>query len=70
MGALFRAAAKQTGCSHFGLLCGRVWHLSDLVLVGHRVRNSPTVGKALRTLTVYQHLNSEGGLHSLCSVTA
>jgi AraC-like DNA-binding protein len=62
MGALFRAAASRTGCSHFGLLCGRVWHLSDLGVVGELVQNSPTVGRALRTLTVYQHLNSEGGL--------
>jgi AraC-like DNA-binding protein len=62
MGALFQEAARRTGCAHFGLLCGRVWHLSDLGLVGEIVRNSPTVGRALQTLTVYQHINSEGGL--------
>jgi AraC-like DNA-binding protein len=62
MGALFQEAASQTGCSHFGLLCGRTWHLSDLGLVGEVARNSPTVGSALRTLTVHQHLNSGGGL--------
>jgi AraC-like DNA-binding protein len=62
MGALFQKAATRTGCAHFGLLCGRVWHLSDLGLVGELVQNSPTVGRALQTLTVYQHLNSEGGL--------
>jgi AraC-like DNA-binding protein len=62
MGALLLEGAKRTGCSHFGLLCGRAWHLSDLGLVGELVRNSPTVGDALRTLTVYQHLNSGGGL--------
>jgi AraC-like DNA-binding protein len=62
MGALFQKAAAETGCSHFGLLCGRVWHLSDLGLVGQLVWNSPTVGEALRALTVYQHLNSEGEL--------
>jgi AraC-like DNA-binding protein len=62
MGALFQEAATRTGCSHFGLLCGRAWHLSDLGLVGEVVKNSPTVSRALQTLTVYQHLNSEGGL--------
>lgn len=62
MGRLFHEAATRTGCAHFGLLCGRAWHLSDLGLVGTLVRNSPTVGRALKTLTVYQHLNSEGGL--------
>ncbi len=62
MGALFREAAMRTGCAHFGLLCGRAWHLANLGLLGEVVRNSPTVGSALRTLAVYQHLNSEGGL--------
>ena len=62
MGTLFQESAKRTGCAHFGLLCGSAWHLSDLGLVGELVRNSPTLGSALRTLTVYQHLNSEGGL--------
>jgi len=62
MGALFREAVRKTGCAHFGLLCGRAWHLSDLGLVGEVVCNSAKVGSALRTLTVHQHLNSEGGL--------
>jgi AraC-like DNA-binding protein len=62
MGALFREAARRTDCPHFGLLCGRLWHLSDLGLVGQLVRNSPTVGKALRALMAYQHLGSEGEL--------
>ncbi|MGB2818174.1 MAG: AraC family transcriptional regulator [Burkholderiaceae bacterium] len=55
-------AAENTGCGHFGLLAGRLNHLSDLGLVGELVRNSPTVGRALEALTVHQHLNSEGGL--------
>jgi AraC-like DNA-binding protein len=55
-------AARRTGCAHFGLLAGRLFHLSDLGLVGELVRNSPTVGRALEALTVHHHLNSEGGL--------
>ena len=46
MGALFQEAARRTGCAHFGLLCGRAWHLSDMGVVGEIVRNSPTVGSA------------------------
>ena len=61
-GALLREASRQTGCPHLGLLAGRVWHVSDLGLVGELVANSRTVGEALHTLTVYQHLNSGGGL--------
>lgn len=55
-------SARATGCEHIGLLAGRLLHLADLGLVGELVRNSPTVGRALEALTVYQHLNSEGGL--------
>ena len=62
LGRLLQLAAERTGCAHVGLLAGRMWHLADLGLVGEVVRHSPTVGDALRTLTVYQHLNSGGGL--------
>jgi AraC-like DNA-binding protein len=55
-------AARNTGCAHFGLLAGRLFHLSGMGLVGELVRNSPTVGAALEALTVHHHLNSEGGL--------
>jgi len=62
MGRLLSEGAKRTRCEHFGLLAGRQWHLGDLGLVGELVRHSATVHQALRTLTVYQHLNSAGGL--------
>jgi AraC-like DNA-binding protein len=62
LGRLLRYAAEQTRCAHFGLLAGRMWRLADLGLVGELTRHSPTVGDALRTLVVYQHLNSGGGL--------
>lgn len=55
-------AARNTGCEHLGLLAGRLFHLTELGLLGELVRNCPTVGRALESLTVYQHLNSEGGL--------
>jgi AraC-like DNA-binding protein len=62
LGRILHDAAVRTRCAHFGLLAGRVWHLSDLGVVGRLVRNTPTVGQALRTLTVYQHLNSDGAV--------
>ncbi len=62
LATLLDRAASSTGCAHFGLLAGRLFHLSDMGLVGELVRNSPTVGAALEALTVHQHLNSEGGL--------
>jgi AraC-like DNA-binding protein len=62
LATLLDRAASNTGCAHFGLLAGRLFHLSDLGLVGELMRNSPTVGAALEALTVHHHLNSEGGL--------
>lgn len=62
IGELLRLAAHHTRCPHIGLLVGRLWHLSDLGLVGELAVNSRTVADALGTLTVYQHLNSSGGL--------
>jgi len=62
LGRILREAAARTRCAHFGLLAGRVWHLSDLGVVGQLVRNTPTVGEALHKLNVHQHLNCEGAV--------
>jgi AraC-like DNA-binding protein len=62
LGRLIGVAAARTGCAHFGLLAGRLTRLSELGLVGEMVRNSATVGEALRTFMVHQHVNSRGGL--------
>jgi len=59
IGRVLQEAAARTKCIHFGLLVGRVWRLSDLGIVGDVVRNSPTVGDALRKLVVHQHINSQ-----------
>ena len=69
IGRLLEIAAEQTRCAHLGLLAGRVWHVDDLGLVSELVRHSPSVGEALRTLTVYQHLNSGGGMAFLLERT-
>jgi AraC-like DNA-binding protein len=62
MGRLLSEGTAQTHCPHFALLAGRMWRLGDLGLVGELARHSATVGEALRTMTVYQHLNHSGGL--------
>lgn len=62
LAAVLERAAIATGRDHFGLLAGRLCHLSDLGIVGELARNSPTVGAALDALTVHQHVNSEVGL--------
>ena len=58
---LLHHCAQKTGCAHFGLLVGQRWQLSHFGTLGQLMKNSPTVGAALRTLAVYQHLNSDAG---------
>lgn len=62
LGPLLRTSAERTACAHFGLLAGRMWHVGDLGALGEIMRNCATVRDALQTLTVHQHLNSQGGL--------
>lgn len=61
-GRLLERGAEATGHPQFGLMAGRMWRLDDLGGVGEVVRNCATVGEALEALTVYQQLNSGGGL--------
>lgn len=60
MGRLLHQCAVKTGCQHFGLLVGQRTRLSHLGLPGQLARYSPTLGVAIRTFAVYQHLNSQG----------
>jgi len=57
--ALVGECAATTGCPHFGLLAGQRWHLAHFGALGQLMRNSRTVGEALRALAVHQRLNSE-----------
>ena len=59
-GRLLQVCAVKTGCPHFALLVGQRTRLSHLGLPGQLARHSPTVGAALRTFAVYQHLNNQG----------
>jgi AraC-like DNA-binding protein len=55
-------ASKLTACPHFGLFVGEVWSVADLGLIGELMRNSPTLGAALRELELYHYLNSQGAV--------
>jgi len=59
-GRLFERCAVATGCPHFGLLVGQRMNLHSLGLVGVQIAHSPTVGHALRSLTIVLHLHSRG----------
>ena len=58
---LLRLGAEATQCPHFGLLAGQRWSLRHLGAIGQLMLDCPTVGEALRQLTVFQHLHSEAG---------
>jgi AraC-like DNA-binding protein len=58
---LLHCAAQRTGCPHLGLLAGQRWSLSHLGTLGQLMLNSPSVGEALRSLSVFQRLNSDVG---------
>jgi len=61
-GRFIHGAAQHTGCEHFGLLVGQAWQLQSLGLLGQLIRHAATVRDALQALSVYHHLNSQGGV--------
>jgi AraC-like DNA-binding protein len=61
IGSLLATCAERTGCDYFGLLLGQRASLSYLGILAEIARNSPTVGEALCTFSVNQHLYSGGG---------
>jgi AraC-like DNA-binding protein len=60
IGRLLHDCAAKTGCPHFALLVGQRTRLSHLGLPGQLARHSPTLGAAIRTFAVYEHLDSQG----------
>jgi AraC-like DNA-binding protein len=59
-GRLLHECVVKTGCPHFALLLGQRTRLSHLGLPGQLVQHSPTLGAAIRTYAVYQHLDTQG----------
>jgi AraC-like DNA-binding protein len=58
---LFEICAALTNCLHFGLLVGGRFTLKDFGPLGYLMRNSATVGEALRSLVLHLHLHDSGG---------
>jgi AraC-like DNA-binding protein len=62
LGRLFAACADATGCPHFGLMAVERYGPDSLGAIGHQMRNSPTVGEALRNVQLHLHLNDRGAV--------
>ncbi|MBI1283468.1 MAG: helix-turn-helix domain-containing protein [Thiobacillus sp.] len=60
LGRLFESSARLANCSHIGLLVGERFDLMGLGLIGELMRNSATVGDALRSLLQHLHLHDRG----------
>jgi len=60
LGCLFDTCVALTGCHHFGLLVGERFDLKALGALGQLLRNSATVGDALRSLLLHIHFQDRG----------
>jgi AraC-like DNA-binding protein len=60
LGRLLESCVALTNCSHFGLLVGERFDLQGLGPLGYLMRNSATVGDALRSLLLHLHLHDRG----------
>lgn len=68
LGRLLAECASLTSCSHFGLLVGKRFELKGLGAIGYLMRNSATVGEALRALLQHLHLHDRGAVPVLLDV--
>jgi AraC-like DNA-binding protein len=65
---LLSVCASLTECGHFGLLVGERFRLEALGPLGLLMRNSNTVGEALRALLLHLHLYDRGAVPVLQEV--
>ena len=65
LGRLMALAAAQTHCPHLGLLVGQRTALSALGLLGILLRNSETIGDALRALEAHLSVRDQGAVIGL-----
>ncbi len=70
LGRLFSECSALTGCGHFGLLVGECFELDGLGAIGYLMRNSPTVGEALRALLLHLYLHDRGAVPILINLEA
>ncbi len=60
IGRLLETCVARTGCHHFGLLIGQRFDLKKFGLLGELLRNSATVGEAIRSLLLHLYLYDRG----------
>ncbi len=60
LGRLLETCVVLTGCRHFGLLVGERFDLNGFGPLGYLLRNSATVGEAIRSLLLHLHLHDRG----------
>ena len=70
LGRLLDESATATGCEHFGLLVGERFELDGLGAIGYLMRNSATVGEALRALLLHLYLHDRGAVPILINLDA
>jgi AraC-like DNA-binding protein len=70
VGRLLCECSTATACDHFGLLVGECFELDGLGAIGYLMRNSATVGDALRALLLHLHLHDRGAVPILINLDA
>ena len=68
LGRLFSECSTLTGYGHFGLLVGECFELDGLGAIGYLMRNSNTVGEALRALLLHLCLHDRGAVPILINL--
>jgi AraC-like DNA-binding protein len=69
VGRLFDTCVRLTGCNHFGLLVGARFELGGFGPLGLLLRNSESVGDAIRSLLLHLHLHDRGAAPVLLAPT-
>ena len=70
LGRLLAECSTATACGHFGLLVGECFELEGLGAIGYLMRNSATVGEALRALLLHLYLHDRGAVPILINLDA
>jgi AraC-like DNA-binding protein len=70
LGRLFSECSALADCDHFGLLVGERFELNGLGAIGYLMRNSATVGEALRALLLHLYLHDRGAVPILINLDA
>jgi AraC-like DNA-binding protein len=69
VGRLLETCVELTGCNHFGLLLGARFDLGGFGPLGELLRNSPSIGDAVRSLLLHLHLHDRGAAPVLLAPT-